>query len=84
MHDAVKAVRGDEYHVEQAYGLYPTSGASDDYAYSRHFADPAKGKVHGFTIECGHTFQPTWAEAEEVIREVCAAALALALAVPTP
>lgn len=82
MHDAVKAVRGDEYHVEQAYSLYPTSGASDDYAYSRHFADPAKTKVHGFTIECGHTFQPTLAEAEEVIREVSAAALALALAIP--
>ncbi|HWO62623.1 MAG TPA: M14 family zinc carboxypeptidase, partial [Umezawaea sp.] len=82
MHDAVKAVRDDDYPVEQAYGLYPTSGASDDYAFSRHFTDPTKTKVHGFTIECGHTFQPTWTEAEHVIREVSAAALALALAVP--
>lgn len=44
MNDAVKAVRGDDYGVEQAYGLYPTSGASDDYAFSRHFADPTQGQ----------------------------------------
>ncbi|HEX6344919.1 M14 family metallopeptidase [Umezawaea sp.] len=82
MRDAVKAVRGDDYPVEQAYGLYPTSGASDDHAYGRHVADPTRSKVFGFTIECGHTFQPTWAEAEEVVREVSSAVLALALALP--
>jgi murein tripeptide amidase MpaA len=59
MNDAVKAVRGDNYGVEQAYGIYPTSGASDDYAFSRHFADPLRAKVYGFTIECDHSFQPT-------------------------
>lgn len=83
MNDAVKAVRGDDYGVEQAYGLYPTSGASDDYAFSRHFADPTQAKVYGFTIECGHTFQPTWAEAENVIREVSSALVALSLAAAT-
>jgi hypothetical protein len=31
-----------KYGVEQAYGLYPTSGASDDHAFSRHFADPLR------------------------------------------
>ncbi|HWM06371.1 MAG TPA: M14 family metallopeptidase [Actinophytocola sp.] len=81
MGEAVRAVRGDDYPVEQAYGLYPTSGASDDYAYSRHFANPAQGKVYGFTIECGHSFQPTWAEAEDVIREVGAGLTALCAAV---
>jgi hypothetical protein len=30
-------------------------------------------KVLGFTIECGHDFQPDWTEAEDVIREVSAA-----------
>lgn len=79
MNDAVKAVRGDDYGVEQAFGLYPTSGASDDYAFSRHFADPSKTKVYGFTIECGHSFQPTWSEAEEVIREVSAGLIAFCL-----
>lgn len=83
MNDAVKAVRGDDYGVEQAFGLYPTSGASDDYAFSRHFADPSKAKVYGFTVECGgHSFQPTWSEAEEVIREVSAGLLAFCLAAP--
>lgn len=84
MHDAIKAVRGDDYGVDQAYGLYPTSGASDDYAFSRHFSDPARSKVYGFTIECGHTFQPSWSEAENVIREVSSGLIAFALAIPTP
>ncbi len=80
MNDAVKAVRGDKYGVEQAFGLYPTSGASDDYAFSRHFSDPSKTKVYSFTVECGHDFQPTWTEAEEVILEVSAGLIALCLA----
>jgi murein tripeptide amidase MpaA len=81
MNDAVKAVRGIDYGVEQGYGLYPTSGASDDYAFGRHFADPSKTKVYGFTVECGHSFQPTWSEAEEVIREVSAGLIAFCLEV---
>jgi murein tripeptide amidase MpaA len=80
MNDAVKAVRGDDYGVEQAYGLYPTSGASDDYAFSRSVVDPAKAKIYGFTIECGHTFQPDTTEAENVIREVSSGLVALAVA----
>jgi murein tripeptide amidase MpaA len=83
MHDAVRAVRGDDYTVEQAYGLYPTSGASDDYAFSRHAVSSVLGKVYGFTIECGHTFQPPWSEAEHVIREVSSALVALFAAVST-
>lgn len=79
MSDAVRDVRGADYQVEPAYGLYPTSGASDDYAYSRHFTDPADTKVFGFTIECGTSFQPPFGEAEQVIREVSAGLLALAL-----
>jgi len=79
MNDAVKAVRNDDYGVQQAYGLYPTSGASDDYAFSRHFAEPSKAKVYGFTVECGHSFQPAWSEAEEVIREVSAGLIAFCL-----
>jgi murein tripeptide amidase MpaA len=79
MNDAVKAVRGVDYGVEQSYGLYPTSGASDDYAFSRHFADSSKTKVYGFTVECGRSFQPTWSEAEEVIREVSAGLIAFCL-----
>ncbi|MFD5847174.1 M14 family metallopeptidase [Streptomyces chartreusis] len=82
MNDAARAVRGVDYGVEPAYGLYPTSGTSDDYAYSRHVTDPADAKVYGFTIECGDTFQPVFSEAEQVIREVSAGLLALALNAP--
>jgi murein tripeptide amidase MpaA len=68
----VAKVRGDSYEVSPSFSLYATSGASDDYAFSRHFADPCLPKVLGFTIECGHDFQPDWTEAEAVIREVSA------------
>ena len=80
MDKAISEVRGTGYGVEQAYGLYPTSGASDDYAFSRNFADSTKTKVYGFTIECGRSFQPTWDEAEDVIREVSAGLIAFCLA----
>ena len=80
MDKAISEVRGLGYGVEQAYGLYPTSGASDDYAFSRSFADSSRTKVYGFTIECGRSFQPTWDEAEDVIREVCAGLIAFCLA----
>ncbi|MBB2924637.1 M14 family metallopeptidase, partial [Cellulomonas cellasea] len=80
MDEAIRAVRGDSYGVEQAYGLYPTSGASDDYLASRHRTDPRLAEIDAFTIECGHSFQPAWSEAEHVIREVSAGVVALALA----
>ncbi len=79
MNDAIASVRSVNYGVEPAYGLYPTSGASDDYAFSRHLVDPSLGRVFGFTIECGESFQPPWSEAEDVIREVCAGLIASAL-----
>lgn len=70
MADEIRKVREDDYAVSASFSLYATSGASDDYAYSRHRADASLGKVLGFVIECGHEFQPEWSEAEAVIREV--------------
>ncbi|MEO1161728.1 MAG: M14 family metallopeptidase, partial [Pseudomonadota bacterium] len=70
--DEIKQVRGDQFDVSAAFSLSATSGASDDYAYSRHRADPNKTKVLGFTMECGHEFQPDWDEAKNVMREVAA------------
>ena len=75
----VVAAAGTHYGVEQAMTLYPTSGASDDYAFSRHFADPAMGKVYAWTVECGTSFQPAYAVAESVIREVSSGLIAFAL-----
>jgi murein tripeptide amidase MpaA len=75
--DAITNVRGKSYEVAPAFDLYPTSGTSDDYCYSRHFVDPSKSKVLGFTIECGQdTFFPPWSEAENIIRETSAGLIA--------
>ena len=84
MADEIKQVRGDEYEVSAAFSLYATSGASDDYAYSRHHADPSKNKVLSFTMECGHEFQPDWQEAQEVMREVAASLLRIAVDATKP
>ncbi len=75
----VQAAHGALYGVEQAMTLYATSGASDDYAFSRHFADPTLTKVYAWTVECGTSFQPPWAVAESVIEEVSSGLLRFAL-----
>ena len=54
--DAIAAARGRTYILQQSIGLYPTSGTSDDYAYSRTFVDSQKRKVRGFTLETGQSF----------------------------
>ncbi|TDZ49565.1 Carboxypeptidase A2 [Colletotrichum trifolii] len=53
MGNAMDAAVGRHHEVQQSAYLYPTSGASDDYAYSRHFSDPSLSKIHGFTVEFG-------------------------------
>ncbi len=82
MQSALQAVRGKTYTTGQSYELYPTSGTATDYPYSRHFADPAKTKTLGFLIEWGTEFQPSWAEMENIIRDVSSALVAFALAAP--
>ena len=88
---AIAGVRGQSYTVAQSFFLpgwttYPTSGASDDWAFSRYFADPSKRKVRGYTIEFNktHTFFPTWAEMQQIILDVDAGLVRFCLgAVPT-
>jgi murein tripeptide amidase MpaA len=91
MSAAIAGVRGETYAVAQAFFLpswgstYPTSGASDDWATSRYFANPAKKKVRAYTLEFNrvHTFFPTWAEMEPIIRDIDAGLVSLCLsAVP--
>ena len=74
---ALGGVQGQSYTVAQSFflpgwGTYPTSGASDDWAYSRHFADPSQKKTYGYTLEFNKagTFFPTWAEMEKIILDV--------------
>jgi murein tripeptide amidase MpaA len=76
MKDAISLVAGDDYGVSPAFDLYATSGASDDYAFSRHLANPALPKILGFTMECGREFQPDETDRETVIKEVSAALVA--------
>jgi murein tripeptide amidase MpaA len=95
--NAINAVRGGHYEAKQSVFLqastttvnYPTSGAVDDYAYSRHQSDFTKTKVHALTLEFGYpagdfrtSFHPPWPEMEQIVSEIdagmiefCSAAL---------
>lgn len=81
---AIKIVRGRKYQVKPSVGLYPTAGATDDYAYSRHFVDRRKGKIIPLTVEWGRShastpFHPPYPEMRKVMREVSAGLLAVCL-----
>jgi carboxypeptidase T len=76
MYEALKKVRGRRYKVQQAVGLYSTSGTSDDYAFSRHIVDKSKNKIYGFTIEFASDeigFIPPISEMQNIIKEVSSA-----------
>lgn len=77
--DALQVVRGKTYVIAQSLG---NSGTAKDYVYSRHFVDPSKGKIYGYTIEWGDEFQPLWPEMELVIKDVSAGLIAFCLAAP--
>jgi murein tripeptide amidase MpaA len=79
VHDAIAAVRGRSYLVEQGVGLYPTSGTSDDYAYSRHFVDGSKNRVYAYTLEIGTEFQPLYSEAINEIGETSSGLIQFAI-----
>ena len=78
--NAIAEVRGRSYTVEQSIGLYPTTGTSDDYAYSRYFAHPSTRKVRGYTLESRTEFQPAFPEAANVMNEAMAGAMELCVA----
>ncbi|PSN65295.1 Zn-dependent exopeptidase [Corynespora cassiicola Philippines] len=67
--DAMMAVAGRDYVPQQAVGLYPTSGASDDYSFSRWHGDDNVNKVYGYTMEFGYptNFYPT---ADEYVQNI--------------
>lgn len=81
-HDGLQAVRGKDYTVKSSFQLYPTAGASDDYAYSRHIIDPSKGKIYAFVIEWGQEFHPAWTEMANIIQDVDAGLIEFCLAAP--
>lgn len=76
---AIAGVRGESYNVAQSFFMpgwptpYPTSGASDDWVFSRHYADPTKPQVLGYVLEFNRIwgqFFPTWTEMEKIILDV--------------
>ncbi|ORX97852.1 hypothetical protein BCR34DRAFT_159127 [Clohesyomyces aquaticus] len=79
---AMKAVGGRSYKAMQAVGLYATSGASDDYAFSRYWAKSGVNKVYGFTMEFGYStnFYPTLTEFNQNILDTNAGFMDWALA----
>ena len=84
MKDAIFTVRGKDYTNEQGVDLYPVSGGSDDYAYSRHIVDPSKLKTISFVIEWGTEFQPEWSEMENIIQDISSALIAFCKEAPCP
>ena len=88
MADAIRAANGRQYSVKGAVGLYPTSGTSDDEAYSRSFIDSGIKKVLGYTIEWGpqrasipKSFHPDYADMIPIIDAFTAALVAFCAAV---
>lgn len=79
---AMQSVGGRSYRPLQSVGLYATSGASDDYAYSRYRANAKLNKVHGFTLEFGYptNFYPTLAEYHTNIKDTGAGLMEFCLA----
>jgi carboxypeptidase T len=88
MRDAIQAAHNRPYTLKQSVGLYPTSGTSDDYAYSRSFLDSSKDTVLGYTIEWGpqrssipKSFHPDYPDMVPIIEEVTAGLLTFCLSV---
>lgn len=79
LREGIKAVRGKTYWPMQTYRLYPTSGCSDDYFYSRHFACAGRPKILSWTLEWGKTFQPRYSEMRNIIDDITAGLLAFCL-----
>ncbi len=83
MRDGIEAVRGQDYVSKQSFllwdGGFPTSGASEDWAFSRQFISPKGGKLAGFVIEFNKEidFFPTWSEMSEIIADVDAGFVSL-------
>jgi len=78
---AANGVDGQTYECSPAWTMYPTSGAGDDYAYSRHFKTNTDPKVLSFTMECASSFQPDFPAAARTMQEVAAGILAVGTSV---
>lgn len=83
LHDAIGAIRGKDYDVQSAFRFAPSSGASDDYCYSRHIVGNNGNKIVSHVIEWGEEFCPRYREMKKIIKEVTAGLLTLCLRIAT-
>lgn len=89
LHDGINDAHGRSYTITQSAllnGVYITTGTANDYAYSRHLADPARPKVHGYTVEWGpersslaKSFHPDYSDMLPILEEVTAGLLSFCL-----
>jgi hypothetical protein len=79
---AMVSVGGRTYVPKQSVGLYATSGASDDYSFSRFQVDHSHNKVYGFTMEFGYptNFYPTTQEFQQNVIDTGAGFMEFCLA----
>lgn len=79
---AMRSVGGRSFLPVQAVGLYATSGASDDYVFSRSQAHPELNKTYGYTMEFGYptNFYPTIPEFHQKVLDVGAGLMEFCLA----
>lgn len=65
--DAIQAVRGTAYGTGISFlEMYGMSGNANDYAYSRHLADPALGKIDGYIYEFKNIGEPDFQPPYEI------------------
>src|ERR1041385_1146750 len=92
MSKALTAVRGREYLTEPSVGLYPTSGSSQDYAFSQRAPDDeTRSRIYAYTIEFGANsgegpegfFIPEYAVMRNIMDDIASALTELCLAVAT-
>jgi hypothetical protein len=80
IHDGIERVRGENYETGDGFCLlYPVSGSSKDWAFSREFVNPALGKLNSFVIEFNKDwdFFPEWDEMLNLIADIDSGLIAL-------
>jgi carboxypeptidase T len=92
MSEALTAVRGRKYIVEPSLGLYPTSGTTQDYAFSQRVPDyENRSRICAYTIEFGapasnrehpeSTFIPEYKVMQNIMDDIASALTELCFAV---
>jgi murein tripeptide amidase MpaA len=80
IHDGIYQVRGEDYEVGDGFSiLYPVSGSSKDWAFSREFVNPNLGRLNSFVIEFNKKLDPfpDWNEMLDLIADIDSGLIAL-------